>query len=88
MCQTLIDGIRTGIASIVSDGSVNRFSPIGLVGTSAVILALSTECFPRYLATGWNWVTGTAASQSAYRSELSGIIASLTVLDMFDNCAE
>ena len=54
MCQALINGIRNGTASIVSDGSFNPASPIGPVGTSAVILAVSTECLPRYWPKGWN----------------------------------
>ena len=48
MCQALINGIRNVTASIVSDGSFNPASPIGPVGTSAVILAPSTECLPKY----------------------------------------
>ena len=82
MCQALIDRIRNGTANIVSASSFNPASPIGSVGTSAVILAQSTECLPRYRAKRWNWVTGPAASQSAYRSELTDIIAPLTVLDI------
>ena len=82
MCQALSDGIRNGTASIVSDGSYNSTSPIGPVGTLAVILALSTECHKRHWVKGWNWVTGPASSQSAYRSELAGVLASLTMLDI------
>ena len=80
MCQAMVEGIRNGTASIVSDGSFNRVSPIGPVGTSVVILAPSTECLPRYWIKGWNRVTGPAASQSTYRSELAGVVVSLTVL--------
>ena len=43
-CQALSDGIRNGTASIVLDGLFNPTSPIGPVGTSAMILAPSTEC--------------------------------------------
>ena len=42
MCNSLVDGIRNGTASIVSDGSYEESSPIGKAGTSAVILAPST----------------------------------------------
>ena len=31
---------------------------------------------------GCNWVTGPKSSQSAYRSELAGVISSLTILDI------
>ena len=47
-CQALNDGIPNGTASIVSDGSFNPASPIGPVGTLAVILAPSTECPKRH----------------------------------------
>ena len=40
--QVLVERISNGTASIVSDGSFNRASPIGPVGTSVVILAPST----------------------------------------------
>ena len=54
MYQALINGIRNGTTSIVFDGSFNPVSPIGPVGTLAVILAPSTECLPRYWTKGWN----------------------------------
>ena len=47
-CQALSDGIQNGTASIVSDGSFNPSSPIGPVGTSAVILAPSIKCPKRH----------------------------------------
>ena len=80
-CQALSNGIRNGTASIVSDGSFNPSSPIGPVGTSAVILAPSIEGPKKHWAKDCNWVTGPASSQSAYRSELAGVIASLTVIN-------
>lgn len=43
MCQALIDGIRNGTISIVSDGSFNPAFPIWPVWTSTVILAPSIE---------------------------------------------
>ena len=82
MCQALTEGIRNGTASIVSDGSFNPNSPIGPVGTSAVILAPSTDSPKSSWTKAWNWVTGPPSSQSAYRSELAGVIASITVLDI------
>ena len=42
-CQALCNGIRNGTASIILDGSYNSSSPIEQVGTSAVIMAPSTE---------------------------------------------
>ena len=83
MCQSLVRGIRNGTISIVSDGSFNATSPIGSAGISAVILALSTTGHKNYWTKGWNWVTSPEASQSAYRSELAGVISSLTILDIF-----
>ena len=46
MCQFLVGKISNSTASIVSDSSFNPASPIGPVGTSAVILAPLTECHP------------------------------------------
>ena len=82
MCNSLVDGIRNGTASIVSDRSFAPNSPIGKAGISAVILAPSTICQPKYWVKGWNWVTGPEASQSAHRRELAGVIATLTILDI------
>ena len=81
-CQLLSDGIRNGTTSIVSDGSFNLASLIGPVGTSVVIPAPTTECLPRHWAKGCNWVTSPASLQLAYRSELTGVIASLIVIDV------
>ena len=44
MCQSFVEGIRNGTASIVSDGFFNSAFPIRPVGTLAIILAPSTEC--------------------------------------------
>ena len=82
MCINLVEGIRNGTASIVSDGFFEQNSPIGQAGTSAVILAPSTTSQPQHWARGENWVTGPEESQSAYRSELAGVIAGLTVVDI------
>ena len=82
-CQALNDGIRNGTAHIVLDGSFNPTSSIGPVGTLAVILAPSTKVrHKRHWVKGCNWVTGQASSQSAYRSKLAGVIASLTIIDI------
>ena len=62
MCNGLVDGIREGTASIVLDGSFEPNSPIGMAGTSAVILTPSTICQPKYWVKGWNWVTGPEVS--------------------------
>ena len=55
---------------------------MGPTGTSAIVLAPSTECSAKFYAKGNNWVTGAAADQSAYRSELAGVIGALTMLDV------
>ena len=57
-CQALSEGIRNGTASIVSNGYFNPSSPIGPVGTSAVILTPLREFLKRHWAKGCNWVTG------------------------------
>ena len=82
MCNSLVEGIRNGTASVVSDGSFEPNSAIGQAGTSAVILAPSTTCQPKHWAKGENWVTGPEEAQSAYRSELAGVIAGLTIIDI------
>ena len=58
MCNSLVEAIRNGTASIVSDGTYERNSSIGQARTSAVILEPSTTCQPRHWAKGENWVTG------------------------------
>ena len=55
---------------------------IGPAGTSAVVLAPSTECEAKLYTKGTNWVTGSGEDQSAYRSELAGVISALTTLDV------
>ena len=48
-----------------------------------MIMAPSTDQRDKqHWVKGWNWVTGPPSSQSAYRSELAGVIASLTMLDI------
>ena len=75
-------GIIAGTPSIVSNGSFNPESLIGPADTSAVVLAPSTKCPTKFYARGNNWVTGLDEDQSAYRSELAGVIAALTILDV------
>ena len=82
MCNNLVEGIRNGTASIVSDGSFKQNSSIGQARTSAVILAPSTTFQPQHWARGEKWVTGPEESQSAYRSKLAGVIAGLTIIDI------
>ena len=81
-CRALVDCIVAGSASIVSDGSFNPESSTGPAGTSTVVLAPSTEWSANFYAKGNNWVTGSGDDQSAYRSELAGVIAALTILDV------
>jgi len=84
MCNSLVGGIRNGKASVVSGGSFKPNSAISKAGTSAVILAPSTICQPKHWVKGWNWVTGPEASQSTYRSEMAGVIAAFTVLNILE----
>ena len=70
------------MARIVSDGSYEASSSIGKAGTSVVILAPSITSQKKYWTKGWNLVTGPEALQSAYRSDLAGVISSLTILDI------
>ncbi len=80
-CNNLAKGINEGTASVVSDGSFKRETAIGPAGTSAVILSPNDNSNKNECATGANWITGTREEQSAYRSELGGIIAGLTIID-------
>ena len=81
-CTNLVEGIKNGTASIVSDGSFKQNSPIGPAGTSSVILAPSTSSHKQHWVRGENWVTVPVESQSPYRSKLAGVIAGLTVVDI------
>ena len=47
ICNTLIEGMRNGTASIVPDESLERNSFIGQAGTLAVIVIPSTTCQPQ-----------------------------------------
>ena len=56
---------------------------MGPVGTSGVIMAPSMERIDQqHWTRGWNWVTGPAEAQSSYLSKLTGVIASLTMIDV------
>ena len=66
---------------VASHGSFNPNSPIGSVGISAVILVPTDTSEKAQCVTGANWKTGTKGDQSAYRSELGGIIVGLTIID-------
>ena len=77
-----MDGIICSSAIIVSDGSFDPESPIGSTGSSAVILATSTKYVTKFYAKWFNWVTGYKSAQSAYQSELAGIISVLGILDI------
>ena len=80
-CNNLAKGINEGTASVVSDGSFKRETAIGPAGTSAVILSPNDNSNKNECATGANSITGTREEQSAYRNELGGIIAGLTIID-------
>ena len=77
----LAKGITDGASCIVSDISFNPNSPIGPIGTSAVILAPTDTSERAQCLEGTNWITGTKEDQLAYRSKLGGIIAGLTIID-------
>ena len=81
-CLVLMAGIVARTASIVSDGSFNPESLIGPAGTSTVVLAPSTKCSAKFFVRRTNWATVLGEDQSAYRSELAGVIAALTILDV------
>ena len=78
----IVNGIVEGTDCIVSDGSFNPDSSLGPAGTSAVVLTLSPNCTTKFYAKGNNWVTGAKKYQTAYRSELAGVIVALTILDV------
>ena len=62
-CLALIEGIANWTASIVSDGSFKEETLIGPAGTSAAVLAPSTECEAKLYTKGTNWVTGSGDDQ-------------------------
>ena len=70
--------IQGGTARAVCDGSFN--AALDSAGTSAFIIAASST--DRKMIKGTNWITGWAADQTSFRSELGGIIGVLTVIEM------
>ena len=77
-----MNGIVQGTTCIVGDSSFNPDSSLGPTGTSAVVLAPSTNCETKFYAKGNNWVTGSKINRSAYHSELTGFIAAFAILDV------
>ena len=53
-CLALMNGIVQETAGIVSDGAFNPDSSLGPTGTSAVVLAPSTNCATKFYAKGNN----------------------------------
>ena len=77
-----VNSIVDGTACILSDSYFSPDTSLGPTGTSSVVLAPSTNCAAKFYAKGNNWVTGSQTEQSAYCSELAGVIAALTILDV------
>ena len=77
-----MNGIVHGTACIVSNGSFNSDSLLGPAGTSAVVLVPFTNSETKLYAKRNNCVTKLNEDQSAYYSELAGIITTLTILDV------
>ena len=78
----IAEGISQGTTSVVSNGLFLKESPIVLSETSAVIVATAKNYEQNLCATGKNWVNGPTESQLSYRSEISAIIAALTIIDV------
>ena len=53
-CSAIVDGFSQGAASVVSDRSFCRDSPIGPSGTAFVIVDPETDCNPNLCAPGTN----------------------------------
>ena len=81
-CRDIVDGLSQGTASVISDGSFCRDSLIGPSCSSLIIVAPETDYNQNLWATGTNWVTGSKGSQYSYQSELAGVIAALTIIDV------
>ena len=78
----LVAGIEPGTTSIFSNCYFNQELLIVPVVTSTVVLAPSTNYSAKFCAKGNNWVTGSKTDHSAYRTELAGVIAAFTMLDV------
>ena len=76
------NGIVSGTICIISNGSFDLESPIGPAKTPVVILVSSTKCDTKFYAKKINWVTGSESDQSAYQSDLAGVISMLPILDI------
>ena len=59
----LMNSIVEGTACIVSGSIFTPDSSLGPAGTSAVVLAPSTNCATKFYAKGNNWVTGAKIGQ-------------------------
>ena len=70
------------ILVIVSDGFFRRESLIGSSGTSSIIVAPEIDCNQNLCSIQTNWVTGLKCCQSSYQSDLTGVIAALTIIDI------
>ena len=82
-CSAIAQSIRDNTARAVSDGS---FDPLTNKGTSAFVITAHKDT--TLLFSGQNWSTGSKSEQSAYCSELAGIIgvlASLAVITQRHN---
>ena len=76
-CTAIAQAIKDNTARAVSDGS---FDPVTKMGTSAFVITAHKDT--TLLFSGQNWSTGSKSEQSAYRSELAGIIGVLASLSV------
>ena len=76
-CTAIAQAIKDNTARAVSDGS---FDPLTNKGTSAFVITAHKDT--TLLFSGQNWSTGSKSEQSAYRSELAGIIGVLASLSV------
>merc|ERR1712091_192810 len=75
--EVIAQAIASGTAAAVSDGS---FDDKRQAGSSAFIIAPSKDKGVELLE-GANFVTGARVEQSAYRSELAGVLGVLTCVE-------
>ena len=80
--NSLAQGILSGTASVVSDGSYKEDTPIGPAGSSSCIIAPSMTHDRSTYTQGSNWVPGLPEDQSSYRSGLAGVLAAFAILDV------
>ena len=74
-CKSIAEAIVNGKARAISDGS---FKKDVKKGSSAFIITPGKTIQNRFV--GKNWVTGAADDQSAFRSELAGLLGILSAL--------